>query len=272
VQYQEYQPTEALRKYVKCYYSIRSDDNEIIEDKAFATGCIEVMFSLHGRPWQTKQHDIFTDTSSVELWGQILKPMTFRSAGKTEILGIRFYPATASFFLKEDISRFNNNVLSLSDVLGRTIKGLHAQLQDETSIHRQIGLVDSYLMNALNVDSKSLVRIDLVQRVMNEVTHRDFFDNIENVARRYGMSSRYLQKLFVQYTGLTPKLFSRINRFQNSLVLISKGNISLTDASYECGYFDQSHFIREFKSFTDLSPSAFVSENSTAILASPNKQ
>jgi AraC-like DNA-binding protein len=99
----------------------------------------------------------------------------------------------------------------------------------------------------------------------------DFFDNIENVASRYGISSRYLQKLFLQYTGLTPKLYHKINRFQKSLVLVSKKNMPLTSIAYDCGYFDQSHFIRDFKSFTGFLPSAGIIENSSAILASPNK-
>jgi len=106
---------------------------------------------------------------------------------------------------------------------------------------------------------------------MNELTRDDFFDNIENVAARYGITSRYLQKIFLQYTGLTPKLYAKINRFQKSLVLVGRGDLSLTSIAYQSGYFDQSHFIREFRSFTGITPSGFDGENSSAILASPNK-
>lgn len=260
--YNEYKPSKDLGKYVKCYYTISCAAYEVVEDKAFATGCIEIMFTLDGRPWETGK-----DTASIQLWGQILDPLAFRSVGHSEIFGIRFYPATASVLLRGDVSRFNNKVFDLSDVIDDSIKDLHVRLQDERSVNERIQLVDAYLVKRLRLHTK----IDLVQRVMEEVTHRDFFDNIDNVASRYGITSRYLQKIFVQYTGLTPKVYARINRFQNSLVRIGKGNISLTEASYECGYFDQSHFIREFKSFTGLSPSAFIPENSTAILASPNK-
>ena len=107
--------------------------------------------------------------------------------------------------------------------------------------------------------------------MINELKRDDFFDKIENVAARYGITSRYLQKIFLQHTGLTPKLYSKIARFQNSLQLIAKKNTSLTDIAYECGYFDQSHFIREFKSFTGFAPSVYDPENSSAILASPGK-
>ena len=114
-------------------------------------------------------------------------------------------------------------------------------------------------------------KITLINNVIHELKREDFFDNIENVASRYGITSRYLQKVFVQNTGLTPKLYGKINRFQNSLQLVAKRNTSLTDIAYQCGYYDQSHFIREFKSFTGFKPSAYNPENSSAILASPNK-
>jgi len=257
VQYREYKPAKSLEKYVKCYYSIDSGTSEVVEDKAFATGCIEIMFTLDGRPWQTKKANTFTETSSVELWGQILDPMTFRSVGRAEIFGIRFYPAAASFLLREDISRFSNSLYNLSDVLCNDVNELHARLAEESSIHERIQVTDAYLMGKLAVHSKSLAKIDLVRNVMDEVTRPGFFDNIDNVASRYGITSRYLQKIFVQYAGLTPKLYARIHRFQSSLVLIGKGEVSLTDAAYECGYFDQSHFIREFKSFTGFSPGEF---------------
>lgn len=242
-----------------------------MEDHAFATGCMEVMFTLRGAPWQTKTKGTFRETSPIELWGQILQPLAFRIAGPGEIFGIRFYPAAAAFLLNEDIHQFNDGVFDLTSVIGNSINELHARLQDAPSVKERVVLVDTYLLKKLAADSKALERIDLVQQVMNELTGEDFFDNINNVAGRYGISSRYLQKIFLHYTGLTPKLYSQINRFQNSLILLDKGDRALTAIAYTCGYFDQSHFIREFKSFTGLAPSGFNSKNSSAILASPNK-
>ncbi|HEV7738536.1 MAG TPA: helix-turn-helix domain-containing protein, partial [Chlamydiales bacterium] len=85
-----------------------------------------------------------------------------------------------------------------------------------------------------------------------------------------GITSRYLQKLFFQYTGLSPKLYTKIHRFQNSLRLVTKKDTSLTSVAYDCGYFDQSHFIREFKSFTGLTPSGYSSESSPITIAFAN--
>jgi len=138
-------------------------------------------------------------------------------------------------------------------------------------LQQRIRLVEDFLISRLFLFEKRVDKINLISEVIHELKQEDFFDNIENVASRYGITSRYLQKIFLQYTGLTPKLYSKINRFQHSLQLVAKRQTSLTDIAYECGYFDQSHFIREFKSFTGFIPSGYNPENSSAILASPNK-
>jgi len=241
------------------------------EDTAFATGCVEVMFTLRGNPWQTKTNNTYKETSAVELWGQILQPLAFRAPGYSEVFGIRFYPATAAFLVEDDISVFNDGVFDLASIAGNSINDLHEKVQDAKSVSERIELVESFLVKKLSERPKAVSKIILVRQVMDELAQHDFFDNIDNVASRYGITSRYLRKIFLQHTGLTPKLYAKINRFQNSLVMMGRKDNSLTSIAYESGYYDQSHFIRDFKSFTGFSPSGFDTANTTAILASPNK-
>lgn len=271
--YSEYIPGDQLKPYVKCYYTFESDSDAVVDDKAFATGCVEMMFNLGAARWQTAAAGthVFETTPLVELWGQMTGPLTFRSLGKNTMLGIRFYPHTAAVFLREDISLFNDRVSGLRDILDQSIDVLHAQLLEQPVLTKRLELIEAFLLNRLNRFDKKLTTITMLGNVMAELRRPDFFDNIENVAPRYGITSRYLQKLFLQYTGLTPKLYSKINRFQNSLLLVAKKEISLTSIAYECGYSDQSHFIREFKSFTGFNPSAFNPAQVSAVLASPNK-
>jgi AraC-like DNA-binding protein len=151
-----------------------------------------------------------------------------------------------------------------------TAAALHSRLLDTSGWDKRVALVEQYLIGKLSQSQKRSGKVELINEIMHELQHKDFFDNIENVATRYGITSRYLQKLFLQYTGLTPKLYSKINRFQNSLSLVTKKDISLTAVAYTCGYFDQSHFIREFKSFTGLTPSGYSIANSPVAFALAN--
>jgi len=110
-------------------------------------------------------------------------------------------------------------------------------------------------------------RIDMIGQITKELQTETLPDDIKTLASRYDVTPRYLQKLFLQYTGVTPKLYHKINRFQTSLKRIAKRDASLTSIAYDCGYFDQSHFIREFKSFTGITPSDYNAEAFPVALA-----
>ncbi|RFM28713.1 helix-turn-helix transcriptional regulator [Deminuibacter soli] len=267
MKYNEISPGNRLKQYVKCYYIYESDVATTFEDTVFPSGCMEIIFNLGTGNWQTATDTGFTTTPSIELWGQIIKPLQVKSIGKNTMLGIRFFPHAAVCFLNDKIDLFNNQVVDFSHLSGTPVNDLYAQLQDTSNWHKRIELVENYLLNQLSASETKFGRLAVVNDVMLELRRADFFDNIDNVALRYGITSRYLQKLFVQYTGLTPKLYSKIHRFQNSLRLITKKDTSLTSIAYDCGYFDQSHFIREFKSFTGLTPSGYAFDSSPITLA-----
>lgn len=270
MKYKEIRPGHLLAPYVKCFYTYESETNVVFEDIVFPSACIEIIFNLGTGKWQTGTGGAFVTNPGVELWGQIIRPLPIKSIGKNTMLGIRFFPHAAAYFLHNKLGLFNNQVTDFGAVTGQTVTVLHSKLIETAGWDKKIALVENFLLDRLLLSEPRLKKITLVNDVINEMKRDDFFDNIENIASRYGITSRYLQKLFLQYTGLSPKLYSKINRFQNSLRLVSKKSMSLTAIAYDCGYFDQSHFIREFKSFTGLTPSGYLFEQSPITLAFAN--
>jgi AraC-like DNA-binding protein len=266
--YKEFLPNETLRAFVKCYYLSEYDTDTVVQDKAFATGSMELMFNLGNGSFQTGRDGIFETTPRIELWGQIINPLDFKSIGKNKMLGIRFHPHTASVILGDNIDVFNDRVSDFADIAGAEIRILHERLSNTQSLDEQLHHLESFLMKKLVAFQKKNTKFGLVNSVITEIRNEDFCDDVQSVAFRYGISSRYLQKLFIQFTGLSPKLYFKINRFQRSLVMAGAKDQTLTSIAYQSGYFDQSHFIRDFKLFTGLPPSSFDVNNSSAILAS----
>ncbi len=270
MKYKEIIPGERLKQYVKCYYIYESATAAAFEDTVFPSGCMEIIFNLGTGKWQIANRDVFVTNPSIELWGQITQPLAVKSIGKNTMLGIRFYPHAAAYFLNDKVGLFNNQVVDFRELSGSPVQTLYSKLLETTAWNKRIKLVEDFLSHRLSFSERKLGKVAVVSNIMNELRGEDFFDNIENVASRYGITSRYLQKLFLQYTGLTPKLYSKINRFQNSLRLVTKKDTSLTSIAYDCGYFDQSHFIREFKSFTGFTPSGYAFESSPITVAFAN--
>jgi AraC-like DNA-binding protein len=270
MKYQEFTPSANLRAMVKCFYLCEYDTDIVVHDTAFATGSMEIMFNLGKGSFQTRRENKFVTTPRIELWGQVITPLDFRSLGKNKILGVRFYPHTAHAVLGCRVDVFNDHVIDLSTVLGSQVQLLHEQLLNAATLHQQISFLESFLLRKQEVFQEKNKKFQLVNSVICEMRGEDFCNDIQSVAFRYGISSRYLQKLFLEFTGLAPKLYYKIIRFQKSMVLTGKDH-SLTEIAYQSGYFDQSHFIRDFKLFTGVPPSLFDVRNSSAILASPNR-
>jgi AraC-like DNA-binding protein len=257
MQYKEIIPGERLKPYIKCYYTFESDASVELDDTVFPGGDMEIIFNLGEGIWKSAVNDGFSVTPPVEFWGKITQPLAVKSVGKNRMLGIRFYAHSAAYFLNEDIHAFNNQVADGRDLLGAPLRTLYSRLREERLLDRRIGLIEDFLLGRLASKKKKVDTITMIGRIIKDLQGSDSIDNIETIAGRYNISTRYLSKLFLQYTGVTPKLYTKINRFQQSLQLISEKQDSLTSIAYDCGYFDQSHFIRDFKSFAGFTPSAY---------------
>jgi len=259
MRYRELPPGNFLKPYIKCYYLFESEAGIEFEDTVFPSGSPEIIFNLGDGVWHSAIDDDFSKTPPIELWGQITRPMTIRSAGKQTMLGIRFFAHSASHFFKESFPELNDQVLYLGDLWGSSAKTLHFRLLDLAELRQRIDCIEHYLIKRLAVTRKSSHNFAFVGQMVKEMNSNRFPGTIEGMANRYGFTARYVQKLFLQSTGLTPKLYSQIQRFQSGLRLLNDKDRSLTSIAYDCGYFDQSHFIREFRSFTGLTPSSYQS-------------
>lgn len=260
----EIRPGERLKPYIKCFYFYEAHSDLAFDDVVFPSGNMEMIFNMGEGTWmirsgpasRTGRHAFHT-TPPIELWGQVTKPLPVRSLGKNTMLGVRFYAHSAAYFFNEDVSEFNNTILDGADVLGPSIKSLHAKLLATPDLNDRITLLEHYLISRLVVSEKKHHKIRLIGEITNSLKNTGGNEKIMTLSTRNNISARYLNQLFSQYTGLTPKLYCKINRFQYTLNLITSKEQNLTSIGYDSGYFDQSHFIREFKHFTGITPTSF---------------
>lgn len=263
MRYKEYSPGSFLKDYVQCYFVCESDTAVFTEDKVFASGSIEIMFNLGDDGPQQLNNGNLIKQPDIQLWGQTIQPFTFTSFGKHSMFGIRFFPHTAACFFDERVEEFNDQVIDFNDIGGKETITLHSKLTEAKSPARRIELVEAFLRKRLLRFHDKFGRLKLVNSIMQDLSKDDFFENINSVSSRYGISSRYLQKIFLSYSGLSPNLYSKIARFQKSIHLVAAPKSTLTTIAHQCGYFDQSHFIKDFKFFTGSTPSQFSPESSS---------
>jgi AraC-like DNA-binding protein len=264
MEFKHFSPSDILKPHIKHYYIFESDSNIEFEDIVFPSGDMEVIFNLGEGTWESSVDNKFLKTPKIELWGQITKPLAIRSKGKHTMLGIKFFTHSASYFFNDEIGVFNDRISDLSDVIGSSAKALYIQLLETKDQHRRIALIEVFLLKRLIANKKKSIMVDKVAHILTSIKKNSAENNLSNIASKHGITSRYLHKLIYRHTGLSPTSFNKINRFQFSLKLIAKNEQPFTSIAYNCGYFDQSHFIRDFKSFTGVTPSAYL-ENISAV-------
>ncbi|MES2377268.1 MAG: helix-turn-helix domain-containing protein [Bacteroidota bacterium] len=264
MEFRKFSPSDILKPYVKHYYIFESDLDIEFEDTVFPSGDMEVIFNIGEGSWESSVKNKFLKTPQIELWGQITKPLPIKSKGRHTMLGIKFFTHSAAYFFKDSINVFNDQIIDLSAVIGNDIKTLHAQLFENKSDEAKIVLVESYLLQKLIANEKRSFQINKVAGLLASIKNVSLDYNFGHIASKHNITSRYLHKLIYQHTGLSPTSFNKINRFQFSLNLVAQNRQPLTAIAYDAGYFDQSHFIRDFKTFTGVTPSAYL-ESTTPV-------
>ena len=111
----------------------------------------------------------------------------------------------------------------------------------------------------LKKGSSKLEKNNFTFYALQRLNAQPSIDSINDISRAAGVSQKHLINLFKKEVGLTPKQTARIMRFQNVIRTIERQKrFSWTSIAYDCDYYDQSHFIKEFREFSGINPQAYL--------------
>ena len=82
--------------------------------------------------------------------------------------------------------------------------------------------------------------------------------SIDDLAAQAGLSARQFRRLCVELTGLTPKFLARVLRFRRALQHVHAHPCAFARLALDCGYYDQAHFINEFRELSGRTPAAIA--------------
>ena len=179
-----------------------------------------------------------------------------RSA-QDELLGVHFKPGGAFPFLGVPAGDLHNRYVDVADLWGeRAATSLVARLREAPTSRAKFALLERWLLGAA---ARPLQRHPGARFALAELRRDSTVRSSADVARALGMSQRRFIQLFRDEVGLTPKLYSRIERFQHVLRSVELcDEVDWVGVATSCGYFDQAHFIHDFREFTGLRPSDYL--------------
>ena len=263
MRYWIYPRNPILRKYVD-HISL---DRDVPGDKKFIPilpdGMTELVINL-GDPHQRR---IGNSAGIIDVKGSHFIGIKSRfhlkkQNGFTKTINIRFKPGAVSLFLCENVPDLKDGLIDAGELFSNEIYELEKKANDLTEERDLISRIETFLMGRLSLNKKALQTMEIVKLMYgNPVCTR-----IEEIKKVTGLSYKQLERRFRSYVGLHPKLLMKIVKFNYATKIISEvPGAPFTEVAHRSGYFDQSHFIKDFKYFSGQLPKKYNPNNSFLI-------
>ncbi|MDR7128133.1 AraC-like DNA-binding protein [Algoriphagus sp. 4150] len=240
--YQETRPVKKIESFVYCFWQLKTIKplKEPLVYRVVSDGCIDIFFD-HNQPTENF------------VMGFCRKYTEFAIGNDFDYMGIRFLPSAFPLLFGINAQHLSNQSQELKQVLPNFSQWIENNIHSKLSFEKIVNLLNDKL--SIHIQNR---HFDVDHRFLNALKlifqNRGFLDTETDLTT--GLSPRQLQRVFNYHIGTTPKAFSNVIRFQHILsAKPSKQSLKENKLYFDLGFFDQAHFIKNFKTFYGVTPS-----------------
>jgi AraC-like DNA-binding protein len=248
--YRSREPASPLGEFVEYFWAL-SDSPAHAHERIVATGTLELVVNLHENEFRVYDPDGLANPrcfSGAMVSGAYRSPFVVDTREHAAIVGVHFKPGGAVPFLGAPPGALADTHVDL-DCLW---KGHASELRETLCAARDSEQRFEILARTLRAMLRS--PRERYRAVRFALDRLDRGPSGGEVSEELGLSRRRLIEVFTADVGMTPKLFARVRRFQRAFGGEKRHAQSWTELALQCGYFDQSHLIRDFIAFAGASP------------------
>jgi len=231
-------PAAPLRPFIEHYWSVAPDGDGPVDLRVdvFVDARADLVFNF-GASYTREALGVARRVRRSNLDAQRLHPIRITQRGAVEVCGVRFHLGGLGPFARAPLAPWTDQTPAPADVLGPETIALEEALRGAVDLDARAALLDAFFLRALTGDGGATVA---------------------DAAEAAGVSSREFGRLFARHLGVAPKAVARVLRFQSALrALMRDPGCALADVAARCGYFDQPHFIKDFRRFTGGVPRGY---------------
>ena len=257
IEFNHIEPHNLLRPYIdkmwvfECSGKLPSDDLKLV----VPNGNIKLsIFSVNGITATVNGKSITSREGSINLTGLVDVPLSLDTEKDifAETIGIEFNPKGAYRFFQFNFNEVKNQIYQLDDIMGPVGKQLEEMVINAPSVRGKIDVVQEFLVKRLRQNNGDLIFEFCVDKIISSKGRI----TVKELEKKTGYSSRWLNLKFVDKIGVSPKNLSSIIRFSEYYRAFTSENSKETFRNeFYDHYYDQSHFIKNFKHYTGLLPS-----------------
>lgn len=226
---------------------------------------INLRFNLSDTPHYINLNGKDCLLEDVFFWGLQDRFMNahMKLSGKVHLLGVCFLPEGFYPFFNTPVSEYKNQLLGAKEAGFKHAVSISEQIKEIKDTSLRIAFVEMEFLKLLASGKETPAGFS---KIFNKVKQTDNPMQLSAFCKHNNIGIRTLERMFNKYIGLAPITYGSLNRFQNSLNQILYNDFTkLSDLAYNNGYFDQTHFIKQFKRYTGNSPKVFVKQKKSIL-------
>lgn len=253
MKYCEIPPPGALAMQIECFWLLQSNGSQAapVPQRILPDGCVEMILNF-AEPFAERGPRGFQRQPLHFVVGQMESPKEIVPTGRMDLIGIRFHPAGARKVLGIPMRELTERLIPL-ELLHRELNATVQAVGNADGVRAKLGILQDGLRRRVAHGSES---DRVVRSASRRLMESDGCVSIRELTTQCGVSRRQLERKFSEWVGLTPKTLGRILRFQRVFKALESGGANWADVAACCGYYDQSHLIRDFRQFAGGCPSA----------------
>jgi len=254
IYYKEFKPNNSLKDKIECYWILEitgKDINPNNVERVIPMGFSELIFHF-GDNYLMDINNSFSRLEKSLFTGQLTSSIYFKASGKTGILGVKFKPFGAFYFISKPLFEFENKSSNLKKIFNKfEIELLENKLHNSLN-EEKVRIIEQFLMN------KQLKRkLNLpIEEIINHIIVKKGDIAIFDLAKLFHSTIGTFERNFKKIVGISPKKFTKIIQF-NEILKEYKEKNDLQSIAYKYNYYDYSHFTKEFSAFSGFSPKEF---------------
>ena len=254
-----YRPGPPLDQFVDCLWYLPSYSVEHVRERALPTGTTELVFNLGAeamRIFNDEQDEFGRQFERSVVCGPHSRYFVLDTSQAGHVLGVHFRAGGGFPFFPGAAHELSDRTVALEDLWGGRAHELHERLlTDASSPNQMFRILEETLRSCLVRPCRHHPAVDYAIRELLTSPH---ILTIRKLEIETGYSPKHFIQLFSESVGLTPKVFSRIQRFQAVLTRKTRGDhVDWSDVAVANGYYDQSHLNREFRVFSGVTPTQY---------------
>ncbi len=252
--YKNIPSTHTLSDYIKSFWLVDSvGDSTIRQEKIIPDGYPEMIFH-YGDRYRANISGKWNVQSKFLIAGQITNHFFLENTGVSGMMGIKFQPWAIKELFGFDMHPLVNKVIPFPKSLHNNLKALKEIAISEVAFEDKVNTIEKLI---IDIASKRVHKQDRFQKSVMLIINSKGALSLNEIRDQIPVSERGLERYFKYHIGLSPKHYSRIIRFSNIFTLVQQKHFEWTDVSFLAGFYDQSHFIKNFKEFTGEEPSKY---------------